>query len=220
MAKRILIADDDDVTRKLISDSLEKLGYEVYTASNSKTAINKALLHIPEILIFDLDLPGKGGSETLREIRSYKDLKNILTIVVTARSSREDVINAIKIGANDYVLKPLDIESLLNNRWVGTLLAKLVSWDNTEIEAHWKKLNHEQESTLRLVKVTIERAVDAIRHKTPLPYEDIVSAVDVLDFAINRHGARDIVGAVDGYNNTMFLHSLLVAVYMYWFGGL
>ncbi|MBF0317085.1 MAG: response regulator [Nitrospirae bacterium] len=211
MAKKVLIADNDEATSRLISSQLEKQGYEVYTASTSRNAINKALLHIPGILILDLDLPTRGGGETLKEIRSYKELRDILTLVVTTRASKEDVINAIKIGANDYVLKPLKI---------GTLLAKMVHWANTEMEAHWKKLKPEQEATLRLIKVTIERAVDAIKQNAPLPYEDIVSAVDVLDFAIKRDGVWDIVGAVDGYNTTMFLHSLLVAVYMHWFGGL
>ncbi|KJU84177.1 response regulator [Candidatus Magnetobacterium bavaricum] len=211
MVKKVLIADNDEVTNRLISSQLEKQGYEVYTASTGRNAINKALLHIPDILILDLDLPTRGGAETLREIRSYKDLKGILTLVVTVRASKEDVINAIKIGAHDYILKPLKI---------GTLLGKLASWANTEMEAHWKKLKPEQENTLRLMKVTMERAVDAIKQRAPLPYEDMVSAIDVLDFAIKRDGVGDIVGAVDGYNTTMFLHSLLVAVYMHWFGGL
>ncbi|MES0338127.1 MAG: HD domain-containing phosphohydrolase [Candidatus Magnetobacterium sp. LHC-1] len=211
MPKKVLIADNDEVTKVQLVSQLEKQGYEVHTASNTRNAINKALLHIPDILILDLDLPTKGGAETLREIRSYKDLKHVITFVVTARATREDVINALRIGAHDYVLKPLKI---------GTLLAKMVSWDNSEIEQQWKKLKPEQETALRLIKATIDRTVDAIKQKTTVPYEDIVSAVDVLDFTIKRDGVGEIVGAVDGYNTTMFLHSLLVAVYMYWFGDL
>ncbi|KJU84176.1 response regulator receiver modulated metal dependent phosphohydrolase [Candidatus Magnetobacterium bavaricum] len=212
MSKRVLIVDSDEATRNLVSLNLKKLGYEVYCASSGSAAISKAIQHAPEILLLDIDLPGTtDGRETLREIRSYKDLKNILTIVVTKRASKEDVIKAIRMGANDYTLKPLKI---------GTLLAKLVGWANTELEQQWKQLKPEQENTLRLLKVTIERALDSIRQKTPLPYEDIVNAIEALGHTIKEDGIVDIISAVNGYNNTLFLHSLIVAVYMYWFANL
>ncbi|MBF0609162.1 MAG: HD domain-containing phosphohydrolase [Candidatus Magnetobacterium sp. LHC-1] len=212
MGKRVLIVDNDEATRKLVSLHLKKLDYEVYCASSSSAAISKAVQHAPEILLLDIDLPGKGGGgEMLREIRSYKDLKDILAIVVTKRAGKEDVIKAIRMGANDYTLKPLKI---------GTLLAKLVSWANTEMEEHWKQLKPEHENALRLLKVTIERSVDSIRQKTPLPYEDIVNAIEILCDTLKEDGIADVVGAVNGYNNTLFLHSLLVAVYMYWFARL
>ncbi|MBF0345775.1 MAG: response regulator [Nitrospirae bacterium] len=205
MAKRVLIVDKDDLTRDLISLHLKKLGYETYYATSSKGAVNKAIIHVPNILILDIEV----GSDTIKEIRSYKDLKHIIAIVVTARANREDVINAIKTGANDYVLKPLKI---------GTLLAKLVGWDNTEKEEQWRRLLPEHENTLRLIKVTIERAVESIKQGAVLPYEDIVNAVEVLEHSI-KYKVQDIVSTVEGYNNTMFLHSLLTSVYLYLFAG-
>ncbi|MBF0345119.1 MAG: response regulator [Nitrospirae bacterium] len=211
MVKKILIVDKDEATRNLVSYHLTRLDYEVYTAVSSKSAINKAIHHVPDILIFDVATTKKDGFGILKEIRSYKDLRNIIAIVVTASANKEDVINAIRMGANDYVLKPLKI---------GNLLAKLVQWSNTEMEEQWKSLQPEQENTLRLIKVTIERVVDSVKHKEPLPYEDIVNAVEVLENTIKEFGAQDILSAVYGYNNTMFLHSLLVAVFMYLFAEL
>lgn len=110
MSTTILVIEDDNIVRNLISTTLESYGYKYEAAENGQTAIKLAALLQPDIFILDLGLPDIDGIEVIRRIRSWT--RNPI-IVVSARNEISDKIEALDTGADDYLTKPFSVEELL-----------------------------------------------------------------------------------------------------------
>lgn len=110
MSTKILVVEDDNIVRNLISTTLEAYGYKYDTAENGQSAIKLAALLQPDIFILDLGLPDIDGIEVIRRIRSWT--RNPI-IVVSARNEISDKIEALDMGADDYLTKPFSVEELL-----------------------------------------------------------------------------------------------------------
>lgn len=203
-AYKVLVVDDSESIKKYLSQQLKQIGCEVVTAVGT-TAISKAIQFVPDMVLLDIEMPAVNGFEVLREIRTYDAFKATPVIMLSALGDRANVINAFKRGANDYIVKPFNI---------GVLLGKLIGWQNAEVETQWSGLSHEQGKVLRLLKVVMEESFENLRKSTPLPAVAIRNACEILYFTIESEGAEAILKAVEGYNTTMFLHSLLMCVYI------
>ncbi|MGO1368992.1 sigma-54-dependent transcriptional regulator [Senegalia sp. (in: firmicutes)] len=108
--KKILIADDEKNMIWAIKRALKDEGYTIITASNGKEAIESVKIHEPDLLLIDLKMPEMNGLEALKNIK--KNFPNTLAIMMTAHGNVETAIEAMKIGAIDYISKPFDIEEL------------------------------------------------------------------------------------------------------------
>ena len=113
--KRILIIEDADAFSKSIALRLRKSGSEVYTAKDGEEGLKTARRESPDLVILDLMLPKLSGEEVCKAIREDEDEKFASTpiIMLTAKNSEVDRIIGKMIGANDYVVKPFDPDSLL-----------------------------------------------------------------------------------------------------------
>ena len=110
-ATRILVVEDDSAIRRGVVDSLRFQGYLVSEASNGDEAFIMALEPRYELLLLDLILPGRQGLEILREVRlAYPTLP---VIIVTAKGDESDRVNGLRLGADDYVVKPFSVKELL-----------------------------------------------------------------------------------------------------------
>ena len=107
---KILLADDDESLRKVIEFNLEQEGYEVVTASDGKGALRLYAEHAPDLVITDIKMPELDGLELLKQIRR-SDIEK-LVIVVTAFGSIDNAIEAMKLGAYDYITKPFNRDEL------------------------------------------------------------------------------------------------------------
>lgn len=107
----LLIVEDDPFQRKLIKENLEREGYIVYEASSGKEALNLIVLHPIEIAIVDYKLNGETGIHVIQEILEQNPL--ITPIVVTAFGNVENAVEAMKKGAYDYIVKPIDFGKFL-----------------------------------------------------------------------------------------------------------
>jgi len=121
MKETILIIDDNEDMRKLLSDVLKTESYKVRTAENGKKGIEELTTNSPEIVLLDVKLPDIHGIEVLKEIKKADN--NIIVIMMTAYGGIQDAVNAMKLGAFDYVTKPfsndeiiVDISKALQNR--------------------------------------------------------------------------------------------------------
>jgi DNA-binding response OmpR family regulator len=101
--QKILIVDDEKRITEVLEAYLEREGYEIHTADNGIDALKKAKSVNPDLMILDLMLPDISGEEVCRLVRKDSDLP---ILMLTAKSSEEDRINGIVIGADDYVTKP------------------------------------------------------------------------------------------------------------------
>ncbi|MGI6241272.1 MAG: Transcriptional regulatory protein YycF [Candidatus Omnitrophica bacterium ADurb.Bin292] len=112
MSKRILFVDDELDVLKVTVFRLRKAGYEVVTAVNSDEAWDWIQREMFDLVFLDLRLPGIGGAEICKKIKSDENLKKIPVILFTA-SVRNLTSLAKEVGADDYLIKPFETEKLL-----------------------------------------------------------------------------------------------------------
>jgi DNA-binding response OmpR family regulator len=106
---KVLIAEDDSISRRLLQAALVKWGYEVIVTNDGREAWN--VLQAPDppmLLIVDWLMPEMDGVEICREARKHEALKSAYIILLTSRGSKEDVVQGLEAGADDYVTKPFD----------------------------------------------------------------------------------------------------------------
>ena len=111
MAKqKILAVDDERHILELISYNLQGAGYQVETAETGEQALEKAKDAAPDLILLDVMLPDIDGFQILQKIR---DTSNIPVLMLTAKSSEEDKVFGLRLGADDYLTKPFGINELL-----------------------------------------------------------------------------------------------------------
>ena len=117
--KPILIVDDEPIVRESIRDWLKDAGYAVATAESGEEALEKVAREDFSIVVMDVRLPGKTGIKILKELKELKP--QIKSIVITAYPSAELATEAMKLGAVDYLIKPVapdDLERLIRETLV------------------------------------------------------------------------------------------------------
>lgn len=108
--KRVLLVEDDPKMRSTIALYLEREGYEVATAEDGVKALDVAREREPHLVVLDLMLPRLDGLEVCRRLRETSDTA---IIMVTARSTEEDKLTGLDLGADDYVTKPFSPRELM-----------------------------------------------------------------------------------------------------------
>jgi DNA-binding response OmpR family regulator len=107
----ILVVEDDAAIRRGLCDALTFAGYAVGEYARGDGAVEWTLASSPDLLLLDILLPGKDGFEILRELR--KSHPQLPVILLTARGAEEDRVRGLKLGADDYVVKPFSASELL-----------------------------------------------------------------------------------------------------------
>jgi len=110
--KHVLVCDDDDLLLELLKFRLSAKGYEVRTARNGKEAIDSANAESPDAIVLDAMMPVIDGYEVLRQIREAPHMRHLPIIMLTARKGEKDIVEALELGASDYLAKPFIPEEL------------------------------------------------------------------------------------------------------------
>jgi class 3 adenylate cyclase len=110
---RVLVVDDNEMNRDMLSRRLSGRGYTVTIAAEGEAALRFLGSQDFDAVLLDVMMPGITGIEVLRRIRSSSSESDLPVIMVTARDAAEDVVEALRLGANDYVTKPLDFSVVL-----------------------------------------------------------------------------------------------------------
>jgi serine/threonine protein kinase len=124
---KVLIADDDPVWRKLLTQNIQKWGFEVVEAEDGKRAWDMLQQHgAPRIAVLDWQMPELDGVDICRHIRSSLNLPFIYTIILTSRDTRDDVVTGFESGADDYLVKPVDMAILRSRLGAAVRIVKTV----------------------------------------------------------------------------------------------
>jgi two-component system, OmpR family, KDP operon response regulator KdpE len=107
---RVLVVDDEPPIRKLLRMGLTAHGYQILEAPNAKTAL-ELLAEMPDLIILDLGLPDAQGHEILKTIRARNE--RVPIVVLSSRSDESGKVQALDLGADDYVTKPFGMDELL-----------------------------------------------------------------------------------------------------------
>jgi two-component system KDP operon response regulator KdpE len=110
MSARILVVDDEPQIRRVIKHTLAAQSYLVTEARSGEQALEKLRLQKQDLVLLDVNMPGMGGLETCRAIRSDSD---VAVIMLTVRNTDKDKVEALDAGADDYVTKPFSTPELL-----------------------------------------------------------------------------------------------------------
>lgn len=120
----LLVVDDEELNRDLLMRRLQRAGYSVEQASSGSEALAKIQARTYELILLDSMMPGMTGVELLKLLRGTHSTSQLPVIMVTAVAESENVVEALSIGANDYITKPVDfavalarIRSQLNRKW-------------------------------------------------------------------------------------------------------
>ncbi|MCX7045507.1 MAG: SpoIIE family protein phosphatase [Candidatus Sumerlaeota bacterium] len=112
-AGRVLVADDDAPTRRMVSSLLAREGYQVIEAVDGMDCMDKVRRHRPDILLLDWVMPRMDGLETCRRLREQRRFDALHIIILTVKSNLADKILALDTGADDFLTKPFHREELL-----------------------------------------------------------------------------------------------------------
>lgn len=112
MTTSILVVDDDPNSLDIVRTYLESRGYTVATASDGQEALAKLEEVQPAIVLLDVMMPVMDGLEVARIIKNHPDYRDVRVIMVTARSDFTDKHRGLRAGADDYVVKPINLEEL------------------------------------------------------------------------------------------------------------
>jgi two-component system alkaline phosphatase synthesis response regulator PhoP len=110
---KILVVDDEQDIVEFINYNLKQAGYETATAYNGDEAIRKAEVFNPDLILLDIMMPEKDGLQTIQQLRRNPELDNTIIIFLTALSDEKSEIEGLKLGADDYIAKPIKPELLL-----------------------------------------------------------------------------------------------------------
>lgn|SRR5690348_8422844 len=112
MAK-ILLVEDNEMNRDMLSRRLERRGYEVIIAEDGAAGVAKAKSESPNLILMDMSLPIMDGWEATRQVKAAPESKGIPVIALTAHAMAGDEEKALAAGCDDYETKPVDLPKLL-----------------------------------------------------------------------------------------------------------
>ena len=153
----VLIVDDEENVSRLLLKVLSKEGYEAITAGNGIEALNMIESRQVDIVVTDIKMPGMGGIELLRKIKEIDPY--IKVIIITAFATLETAIEALKIGACDYIIKPFDINEVISS--VKRVEASIE--ENDSLNGGFKEMDSTVESFLFSKSIVMNKVIELIK---------------------------------------------------------
>ena len=185
---RVLIVDDEPQMRRLLQTTLEGHDYVTEAAASGKQALDLAATWRPDVVVLDLGLPDRDGLDVVRRIREWS---RVPLIVVSARDDEQAKVDALDLGADDYLTKPFGMNELLARLRValrhigaGSAAEPVVRFDDIEIDFAHRR---------------VRRAGEEV-HVTPTEYDLLrILVINADKVLTQRHILREVWGP--GYEN-------------------
>jgi two-component system cell cycle response regulator DivK len=119
---KILLVEDNEMNRDMLSRRLQRGGYCVVTAENGEQGLSLAHLQAPDLILLDITLPDMDGWEVMRLLKAAENTRDLPVIALTARVLMQDRAKAFELGCDDYDIKPVDFSRLIEK--IGNVLDK------------------------------------------------------------------------------------------------
>ena len=111
--KKLLLVEDNELNRDMLSRRLERRGFEVLIACDGQAGIDEASRHLPDLILMDMSLPVLDGWESTRRLKQQPSTERIPVLALTAHAMAGERERAIEAGCNDYDTKPVDFARLM-----------------------------------------------------------------------------------------------------------
>ena len=109
---KVLIVDDEPINLDILEEMLEE-NYHTCLAQSGEEALEKVKTFLPDLVLLDVMMPGKNGYETCKELRNNPMLKSTSIVMVSAKAEKDDIKKGLQSGADEYVVKPFEEDTLL-----------------------------------------------------------------------------------------------------------
>ena len=109
---RLLIVDDMPINFKMLGNSLQREGYQMFFALSGEEALEIAIRHKIDLILLDIRMPGMDGYEVCRVLKQEEKAKDIPVVFLTAKTEKEDIVRGFKAGGVDYITKPFNAAEL------------------------------------------------------------------------------------------------------------
>ena len=163
---KLLVVDDTDLNRDMLSRRLTKRGYDVDVAEGGQQALEMIATIAYDVILLDVIMPGMDGFETLTHIRERHSQTDLPVIMATAKDQSEDIVQAFKLGASDYVTKPLDFQVVLARLQTQLQLKQSVERIRT-LEQDLQRRNAELEAEIERKRSDLQAAARVQRRCLP-----------------------------------------------------
>ena len=110
----VLAVDDIPLNLLLVTKMLSRFNFQLRTAANGQLALDAVAQKKPDLILLDLMMPGIDGFEVIRRLRANPETADIQIVILSALNSNEDIVKGFKVGANDFIMKPIIMEKLLS----------------------------------------------------------------------------------------------------------
>lgn len=148
---KILIIDDDEISTHILSTKLRKLQYTVSVYNDPSIVMEDIkIVEDADIVLLDIMMPKFSGYDVLKEIRQYYSQNNIPVIMVTSQNTTSEIVDALTLGANDYVNKPIQFEVLLSR----------IETQTKVLELHKKDINNKQIQLFHAIVATYNHEIN------------------------------------------------------------
>ena len=114
-AFNVLAVDDIPLNLLLVQKMLSRFNFKLRTAANGQLALDAVAQQKPDLILLDLMMPGIDGFEVIKRLRADSATADIRIVILSALNSNEDVVKGFDLGANDFIMKPIIMEKLLNS---------------------------------------------------------------------------------------------------------
>jgi DNA-binding response OmpR family regulator len=162
MAHRILTVDDSRTIRMIVKKAFQSYDCELFEAENGSEGLAAAAKERPDLIVLDITMPVMTGIEMLTKLKQQNDLKNIPVIMLTAESGKDNVMQIVKMGVKDYVVKPFKGEQLIER--VKGVLDIVPRFDESAANADTKDKNYfstKDDTLILTLPAKITRSVGA-----------------------------------------------------------
>lgn len=163
MVKRILCIEDDPGMRMSVRLMLEYEGYEVDEAVDGKEGVNQALKIKPDLIVCDIRMPGMDGFETLTELRKHKSTAHIPFVFLTGEDPRTHLRKGMNLGANDFILKPIDAYDFIK-----------------AVQVRLEEAEQRKNESMRAIDELSESITRALPHELRTPMTGILGLAELL----------------------------------------
>ncbi|MFQ6122909.1 MAG: sigma-54-dependent transcriptional regulator [Dehalococcoidales bacterium] len=157
----VLIVDDESVVCDFLCDELDEQGYKCATAFNGNDALGKLAMQDFDVVLLDIKLPGISGMEVLRELRLNHH--HITVIMITGVNDVDVAVEAMKLGASDYIVKPFDLDRLHTSVRIALETRLAPGKSSTEMDAIARGVEAKLDPLFRYSRMVTQRTIGIAR---------------------------------------------------------